>query len=110
VTTSALIAEWLVSRKGAFAEEEAANAIASRVAALPQDLFIEPRLARDPRTMAILAVRRMAQLGILERFGDRYALAHKRVHPNFPNVEDIVAFQARFLGETLDGLYARASA
>jgi MFS family permease len=110
VTTSALIAEWLVSRNESFAEEEVANAIASRVASLPRELFIEPRLAHDPRTMAIRAVRRMMQLGILERSGDRFALSPKRVHPNFPNVDDIVAFQARFFGETLQGLHARASA
>jgi hypothetical protein len=110
VTTSALIAEWLVSRNESFAEEEVANAIASRVASLPRELFIEPRLAHDPRAMAIRAVRRMMQLGILERSGDRFALSPKRVHPNFPNVDDIVAFQARFFGETLQGLHARASA
>jgi MFS family permease len=110
VTVSALISEWLVSRSGSFTEDEAASAIAARAASLPRELFIEPRLARNPRGMAVRAVRRMAQLGILERTGGRYALGSKRTHPQFPGVEDIVTFQARFFGQTLEGLRARASA
>jgi MFS family permease len=110
VTTSALIAEWLSSRSGAFTEEEAASAIASRVASLPAQLFVEPRLKSNPRKMTSIAVHRMLQLGILERSGDRYTLGARRTHPNFPGVDDIVAFQARFFGETLAGLQARASA
>lgn len=110
VTVSALISEWLVSRSGSFTEEEAASAIAARAASLPRELFIEPRLARNPRGMAVRAARRMAQLGILERSGGRYTLGSKRTHPQFPGVEDIVTFQARFFGQTLEGLQARASA
>lgn len=110
VTVSALISEWLVSRSGSFTEDEAAASIAARVASLPRALFIEPRLARNPRGMAVCAVRRMSQLGILDRSGERYALGSKRTHPQFPGVEDVVTFQARFFGETLEGLQARASA
>lgn len=110
VTTSALISEWLVSRNESFTEEEVAPAIAVRVSSLPRELFVEPELARRPREMAVRAVRRMAQLGILDRSGGRYTLGSKRTHPSFPDVEDIVAFQARFFGETLAGLQARASA
>jgi MFS family permease len=110
VTTSALLAEWLVSRSGSFTEEEVATAIEARVASLPRELFVEPRLARNPRGMTIRAVRRMLQLGILQQTGERYSLGPKRVHPAFPLVDDIVAFQARFFGETLQGLQARVSA
>lgn len=110
VTTSALIAEWLISRNETFMEEEASAAIQARVESLPPDLFVEPALARAPRRMAARAVRRMAELGILERSQSHYTLAERRIHPNFPDVEDIVAFQARFFGETLAGLQARASA
>lgn len=110
VTTSALLAEWLNSRSGEFTEAEAAGAIEARVASLPRALFIEPRLARDPRRMTVRAVRRLHELGIVKRSGERYVLGPKRTHPNFPGVEDIIAFQARFFGETLEGLAARASA
>lgn len=110
VTTSALIAEWLISRSATFTQEDAANAIEARVRSLPRELFVEPRLARAPRRMAVLAVQRMLKLGILESSGERYRLSERRTHPRFPNVEDIVAFQARFFGETLEGLQARASA
>lgn len=110
VTTSALIAEWLASRNETFTEEEAGAAIQARVASLPKALFVDPELARAPRKMAARAVRRMAELGILRRTGNRYALGGQRTHPHFPGVEDIVAFQHRFFGETLEGLQARASA
>lgn len=110
VTTSALMAEWLSSRSGAFTEEEAASAMKSRLASLPRELFVDPELARAPRKMAVKAVRRMADLGILGRSGVRYELGERRTHPHFADVEDIVAFQARFFGETLQGLRARVSA
>jgi MFS family permease len=110
VTTTALMAEWLTSRSGTFTEDEAAAAIEARVASLPGALFVEPRLARRPRDMAVRAVRRMAHLGILQRSGGRYTLSDRRTHPHFPGVEDIVAFQARFFAQTLQGLQARASA
>ncbi|HET6894984.1 MAG TPA: MFS transporter [Candidatus Baltobacteraceae bacterium] len=102
VTTSALLSEWLLARDGSFTEDEATAAIASRVASLPPALFIEPRLARNARKMTILALRRTARLRILECSGERYTLSQTRTHPQFPGVEDIVAFQARFLGETLE--------
>lgn len=110
VTTSALLAEWLTSRGGAFTEEEAVAAIEVRLRSLPRDLFLDPALARAPRKMAVKAVRRMAQLGILQRSGAHYTLCEERTHPHFPGVEDIVAFQARFFGETLEGLQARVCA
>lgn len=101
VTTSALMAEWLCSRSGTFTAEEAAAALQARVASLPGEVFVDPELARAPKAMAIRAVRRMTQLGILEHSNEGCALAERRVHPAFPDVEDIVAFQARFLEETL---------
>lgn len=110
VTTSALLSEWLISRSGSFTEEEAATAIAARVQSLPRELFVEPRLARDPRKMTMHALRRLTELHILERSAGRYTLGSNRKHPNFPDVDDIIAFQARFFGETLAGLQARASA
>ena len=110
ITTSALLAEWLCSRGGEFTESDAANAMQARLTSLPPELFLDPELARAPRSMAVKAVRRMVELGILERRGGRYILGPQRTHPKFPGVEDIVVYQARFLGETLEGLRARASA
>ncbi|HEY9180931.1 MAG TPA: MFS transporter [Candidatus Baltobacteraceae bacterium] len=110
VTTSAIIGEWLASRNGTFTQEEAAAAIEARVRSLPRDLFVEPRLRRNPRRLAASAVQRMTELGILERVDGRYRLTERRTHPKFPGVADIVAFQARFFRETLEGLQARASA
>ncbi len=110
VTTSALLAEWLIARSDAFTEEEAAAAIEARVASLPRELFVVPHLARSPRSAVRQAVTQMTQLGILRRTGDRFTLSELRVHAAFPGVDDIVAFQARFFGETLQGLQSRKSA
>jgi hypothetical protein len=71
---------------------------------------VEPELARAPRKATVEALHRMTQLGILRLAGERYTLGEVRTHPKFPGVDDIVAFQARFFGETLEGLQARASA
>lgn len=110
VTTSALISEWLLTRSGAFTEADAAAALRARVQSLPRELFLDPALARSPGKMAVKAVRRMAQLGILERSVGRYTLGNHRTHPAFTGVADIVRFQARFFAETLEGLQARVSA
>jgi len=42
----------------------------------------------------------MVGWNILQRDGNRYRLAAIRRHPQFPFVEDIIAYQARFLEET----------
>jgi MFS family permease len=110
VTISALLAEWLVSRGSAFTEVEAVAAIEARLASLPHALFVDPDLVRAPQAMVVRALSRMTQLGILHCSEKQYTLSDRRVHPNFPGVDDIVAFQARFFGETLEGLQARASA
>jgi hypothetical protein len=52
--------------------------------------------------MVRAALPRMVEWNILERVADRYRLAPRRTHPQFPFVEDIVAYQARFLEETLE--------
>jgi MFS family permease len=110
VTTSALLGEWLAARTESFSSEEAAAAVESRLRSLPPQLFVEPRLARAPRSMVRKALNRLAELGILRRLDRRYRLTEMRAHPKFPGVADIIAYQARFLAETLSGVQARASA
>jgi MFS family permease len=104
VTTSALIADWLSSRSGAFSMEEAVAAICKRLQTLPAAAFIEPGLKARPEKFAREAVRNLCKYGVLSRAGEMYELTSARRHPSFPDTEDIIAHQATFLAETLRGL------
>jgi MFS family permease len=104
VTTSALLGEWLAARTESFTEEEASSAIDARLRSLPAQLFIEPRLARDPGAMVRRALQHLCSLGILHRLDSRYRVTEMRGHPKFPGVQDIIAYQARFLSQTLGAL------
>ncbi len=104
VTTSALLSEWLAHREGAFTEAEAGAAVEARLQSLPGELFVDPELRADPRGMVSAAMRNLEKHGIVERQGGRFVLSRHRKHPHFPDVDDIIAFQATFIGETLQGL------
>ncbi len=110
VTTSQLLGTWLHAQAGSFTLAEAASAVERAMTALPPALFIDPELRRNPRKMVRAALPLMVKWQILERDGDRYRVAAQRRHPQFPFVEDILAYQYRFLEETLDNAaYARAA-
>ncbi len=64
-------------------------------------LFVDPQFSENPRVFTKAALRSMVRLRILEEHRGSYALTSRRTHPQFPDVPDIVAFQARFLAETL---------
>ncbi|HEV3091583.1 MAG TPA: MFS transporter [Candidatus Cybelea sp.] len=102
VVTSQLLGEWLHEREGWFTQDEAAAAIRERLAGLPSQLFVEPELRRDPHRMIRSALPLMVQWGILERDGERYRTSAQRLHPQFPFVKDILAYQTAFLHETLE--------
>jgi MFS family permease len=103
VVTSQLLGSWLANGDGAaFTANEACAAVLERIASLPASLFVDPELRRNPQRLTRAALRMMEQWNILERIeGDRYRLSAIRRHPQFPQVEDIVAYQARFLEETI---------
>jgi hypothetical protein len=102
VTTSQLLATWLRSQTDGFSEEDAAAGAQAALASLPPSVFVDPELRRDPRAMVRAALPLMVKWEILMRDGERYRLAAKRRHPQFPFVDDIIDFQARFLEETLE--------
>lgn len=102
VTTSQLLGACLDGRTLAFTSDAAVTAVESALAALPNGVFVDPELRRDPRAMVRRALPLMAQWEILERDGDRYRLSAQRRHPQFPFVEDVIAYQRRFLEETLE--------
>lgn len=108
VVTSQLLGAWLASHADSFFEEDACNALAHRLAELPPELFVDPELRRNARGMTHAALPLMEQWNILERDGARYRLAVRRRHPQFPFVDDIIAYQAAFLEETIENApYAR---
>ncbi len=102
VTTSQLLGTWLRALADSFTLDEAVCAIEAKLATLPPALFVDPELRRNPRAMVRAALPRMREWEILERDGDRYRVATRRRHPQFPFVEDILAYQARFLEETIE--------
>jgi MFS family permease len=100
VVASQLLGAWLESEPE-FDATQALAAVAKRLSELPPAVFVDPELRQDPERLVRAALPRMVGWKILERDGDRYRVAPQRRHPQFPFVEDIVAYQARFLEETL---------
>jgi len=108
ITTSLLLGAWIHAHEASFTLDEAVAAVEDALANLPPKLFVDPELRRNPRAMVKAALPLMAGWNILKRDGDRYRLAGLRRHPQFPHVDDIIAFQARFFEETLESAaYAR---
>ena len=101
VTVSAILAGWLIERNAEFSEEEAIGAVRDSLHSMPAGVFVDPELLQSPEILTRRALAAMCGQGSLERTAGRYALTGKRRHPNFPMVEDIVAFQARVIDETL---------
>ena len=101
VVVSQLLGEWLAPRGDWFTVDDASTAVENRLAELPRELFVDPELRRDPRGMVRSALPVMVHWNILECEESGYRLAAERRHPQFPLVEDIVAYQASFLHETL---------
>jgi hypothetical protein len=109
VTVSAVLGTWLNGARGSFTEGEAEQAVTAALAQLPPGLFVDPDLRRRPRRMVRAALAGLQRLGVLARVpGTRpcYALTSHRTHPQFPRTADIVAYQANFHRETLEGASA----
>jgi hypothetical protein len=104
VTASALLAAWLVRAPRQFSAEEAIRGVTALHEALPAALFVDPEFAHDSAGFVERALTRMERLRILCRAGLTYMLAQNRRHPAFPDVTDIVAFQARFLSESMEAV------
>lgn len=101
VTISAILSQWLVTQPGPFSEEQAQNAVAEQLRLLPRSLFVDPDLARSPKKLTAAALARLLHYGILTRRDGTFRVAARRRHPAFPDVDDILAFQATFINETL---------
>jgi MFS family permease len=102
VVVSQLLASWLDGRTEPFSETDAGAAVEQRLRALPAQLFVDPELRRNPQRLVRHALPLMVKWGILERDGSRYRLAPVRRHPQFPQVDDVVAYNARHFAQTLE--------
>jgi hypothetical protein len=103
VTTSALLATWMLASGTAFSAQQARDAIARARDALPAGAFIDPELRDVPRVVD-LALAMLTKRGTLAFDGSSYTLTAQRRDPRFALVEDMVAYQATFHSETLDAL------
>ncbi|MBV8068016.1 MAG: MFS transporter [Candidatus Eremiobacteraeota bacterium] len=101
VTASQLLGQWLDGRNDSFTLEEAITQIETMLTSLPPQLFVDPELQADPRRMVSAAFPLMTKWQILEGQAARYRVGAKRRHPQFPFVDDIIAYHARFFEETL---------
>jgi hypothetical protein len=109
VVTSHVLAAWLDGRSADFAREDAVAGVAERLRTLPPELFVDPELRKNSQRLIGAALTRMTEWKILESSAGRYRLAAVRRHPQFPAVDDIVAFNARFFEETVANAAAAAS-
>ena len=106
VVASQLLAKWLCTREDPFVCEQAVAGVESELRAIPPQLFVDPELRAHPAAKVRAALPRMVEWKILERDGISYRLAAARRHPQFPQVADIVEYNARFFDETVANAYA----
>jgi hypothetical protein len=108
VTTSALLAQWLLAVDLPFERNEARAGVVRLRDALPPGAFVDPELRRDPDRCVDESLANLTARGSLAFERGRYARGEQRSDRRFAGAADIVAFQAAFAGETLEAL-ARAT-
>ena len=99
-TVSQLLAAWLIGQSSSFGRDDALHAVREALAVLPPRAFVDPELRRGPERLVNSALRTMVRLKILRRDGPRFSLASQRRHPQFPQVKDMLAYQAAFFAES----------
>jgi 1-acyl-sn-glycerol-3-phosphate acyltransferase len=107
ITVSQLLCEWLLkpSSPKVFSEADAVKAVRAAVEALPPYAALAPELAVNFRRAIRAVILNLVRHGALERVdSDHFQLGARRTHPAFPDVPDIVEFQANMLHETLAAL------
>ncbi|HEX3550747.1 MAG TPA: MFS transporter [Candidatus Elarobacter sp.] len=110
VTTSALLARWMLAVDLPFTAREAIDGVVRAREELPPAAFVDPELARDADGCVAEALANLAARGTLRADGGRYVLGDRRVDARFPDVADIVAYQAAFAEETIEACVALGAA
>lgn len=101
VTTSALLAGFLLDAPEPFSKREAEDAVMALRSLLPPNVFVDPELDRAPAIAVGEAIDGLCGRGTLAREGRRYRLTAQRGDPRFPHVADMVTFQRNMLEETI---------
>ncbi len=109
VTTSALLARWLADACAPFAAQAAREGVVRQRDALPSGAFVDPELRANAPRCVDEAVRNLVARGTLIARGDRYELGEQRTDRRFPDVTDILAYQAAFAEETIQALLTLSS-
>jgi MFS family permease len=104
VTTSALLARWLLALDLPFERSEARDGVVRLRDALPPNAFVDPELARDPERCTDEAFDTLVARGTLVAGGGRFRLGNERFDPRFPGVADMLSFQSAFASETIAAL------
>lgn len=101
ITTSALVAAFLLEGREMFSAEDAVRAVRERLDSLPVNVFVDPELQRAPDAAVANAIATLRKRGTLAAHDGRYHLTAHRSDARFPNVTDMIAFQRNMLEETV---------
>ncbi len=102
ITTSALLATFLVNGPETFVAQDAVRAVRDRLDSLPANVFVDPELRRAPDACVVDALETLRKRGTLAGDGGRYRVTAHRADARFPHVDDMIAFQRNMLDETLE--------
>ncbi|HTJ27222.1 MAG TPA: hypothetical protein VMA36_13765 [Candidatus Limnocylindria bacterium] len=102
VTTTALLATFIQEHhRESFSAADALAGIVRLRAALPKRLFVDPELDAARERVVREALANLVRRGTLIEDGGRYRLGAVRTDPRFHGVQDVIAYHATFLGETI---------
>ena len=110
VTTSALLAAWMLSVGLPFERGEARDGVRRLRDELPPGAFVDPELRADADRCVDEALAKLAERGTLVLTGARYRLGGVRTDARFAGVADVVGYQAAFVRETIAALRTLATA
>ncbi|BDE07682.1 hypothetical protein WPS_29580 [Vulcanimicrobium alpinum] len=106
ITTSALLAAWIVGIGLPFTAGEARDAVLRMADAAGPAAFVDPELRRDHARCVDEALAYLERHGAVRGDGGRYERGAPLRDPRFPIVEDMLAYQAAFHAETSAALRA----
>src|SRR5580700_10620855 len=101
ITTSALLAAFLLGGPETFAAQEAVRAVRERLDSLPGNVFVDPELRHAPEGAVVDALETLRRRGTLAVENERYRVTAYRSDLRFPHVADMIEFQRNMLDETL---------
>jgi hypothetical protein len=101
ITTSALVATFLLEGPETFALQDAVRAVRQRLDSLPENVFVDPELQRAPEAAVAGALTTLRKRRTLVANAGNYRLTSNRADPRFLHIPDMVEFQRNMLDETL---------